>query len=178
MIYLMLICYITVFIISIIFTVKIFLGKRILIQKAELGATFFTVNNPGFYSIWISRKLFLRIALAKRKVDIIDTKENKMKAIKSYVSPKVNGFSNGSIQLKYYYLKKGKYQLTISEEQESSIGFSNRLSIFKNEIDGSTDFTYILKKSTPEFLFPFLVLGIVAPLLEIIEIVQTLLINN
>ncbi len=160
--------------ISVIALVKIFTGKIIHQSNSEIGSQSFVIDQKGYYSIWVSGRIFTVPALNERNVIVVDKSDQKKNAIKSYFNARVNGFGKGRSLLKYYYLDDETYQLKISNEEEDSLGFLTKL-VFKNSLfPRTTNFTYELRKSYPEFLFPFILLGIVLPIVPLILLIEKL----
>jgi len=174
MTYLLLAFYISVSITSLVFLIKLFIGKTILELDSQPGAYALTIKKSGFYSIWIKGQLFKLLALHRRNVNIYDSNNSKKSAFRSIFKPKVNGVNEGSRQLKYYYLKKGEYKFQIGDAPESSLGTFDNLILKAVPSKGSTDFQYRIKNTYPEFLFPFLIAGMMLPILPIMKLILEL----
>jgi len=170
---LILICIIAI-IISVIGLVKIFTGRVILQSSTDIGSQSFVIDKPGYYSIWVIGQIFTAPALDERNVIIVDKNNQKKKSIKSYFNARVNGFGKGRSLLKYYYLNDETYHLKISNEKDDSLGFMTKLLLKISPFTRSTNFTYQLRKSYPEFVFPFLLLGILLPIVPLVLIIVKL----
>ena len=132
----------------------------------------FEITKSGFYSIWINGKMFSAVALNIRNAIISDLNDNKLKSIKSYFRLQVTGFKQGRTLLKYYYLKKGTYTFKVVKEQEDALGIFSKRLLRKDLYNLTTDFNYELRQTLPEFLFPLIIIGIILPIVTLLEQLQ------
>lgn len=168
----MILTYVLSFAIVLIGFIKLFKGPIVLKTNADVSSSSFVIDSNGFYSVWISGKIFKSAPMDKRNASIFYSSGVKKKSIKSFFNPQFNGIKNGSFVLKYYYLKKGEYKFVITEEQEDSLGFLAQKMMNNGPFIHAVDFNfeYEVKKTLPDFIFMLIMLGIVL-LFIIVDIV-------
>lgn len=163
----------TLLIIAALFLIsKIFVGKKILQVKSKLGVCPIQIAESGFYSLWVKGEMFTRTGVAVKNVKIIDENGNSKRSIPAIFKPKVSGFSQSSMVLKNYYLKKGTYNFTIGAGKESSLNILDNLLI--KVLTKEAKNSYILKKTFPDFVIIFFIPVIPISALQIIQIIQQL----
>lgn len=151
---------------------KIFTGEKILEVKAAYGYYDFTVETKGYYALLITGKLFRKPPLLKFNTYLVDAEGKKIKTYKAYLRATSNNGSTGSIQLKYCRLEPGNYKLVVEEGSETALTFTE--SIMQRFSIGREDgeFGYRIRKTLPEFIFPFLLVGILGCIMGIVRIVS------
>ena len=155
---------------------KIFIGKKVLQVNSKLGTCPIEITENGFYSLWIKGKLFKRTGVDVRNVKIYDVNNKAKKSFFAIFKPKTNGISQGSMMLKYYYLKKGTYDFTVGEGKESGLNILDNLLILALPKTKQPKHSYILKKTLPDFIIIFVIPVIPFSAMQIIESIQ--LLNN
>jgi hypothetical protein len=156
--------------ISLILLIKLFSGKVILEINAEYATHNLKIEKSGFYSLWIFGKLFTKPTLERFNAKIIDENQDKVFEIPSFFRPNSNNGSSGTIQLKYFYLKKGNYKFEIEDNSENSLNILDKTIGEISFSKKSDDFGYKIKKTLPEFLFPIFLIGILIPIMKIVKI--------
>lgn len=168
----MAVIYISIILIVPIALYKMYFGEVMIRKNSDLESITFEVTESGFYSIWIKGQMLKEVALDTRNTTILEANRNKIKPIKSIFHPQVNRLNKGRTMLKYYYLKKGKFTFEIVKEQEDSLGIFSRISMRNKLSNKSTEFTYEIRKTLPEFIFPILLFGIVFSITSLIQLFQ------
>lgn len=155
---------------SVIFLVKLFRGETILEIDGVYGAYPFEIRKAGFYSLWVHGRIFRKLPLTKFNVVIHNHEDRKVRLIPSFLRAQSNNGTTGSMQLKYGYLKPGKYSLIVQEGTEETLSWMDKAF---DKISGAippSDLRYRIRKTLPEFAFPFLLLGILAPIFGIVAL--------
>lgn len=155
---------------SVIFLIKLFRGETIIEIDGVYGAYPFEIREAGFYSLWVYGRVFKKLPLTKLNVVIHNHAGERVSMIPSFLRAQSNNGTTGSMQLKYGYLKPGQYSLVLQEGIEETLNWMDKAF---EKISGGippSALRYRIKKTLPEFAFPFLLLGILAPIFGILAL--------
>jgi hypothetical protein len=156
--------------------VKVFMGQKILQTSAELKSHELIIEKSGFYSLWVKGKLFKKIGIDIRTVRIFDSEGNKKRSLPSMFNPQSNGTSEGTLMLKYYYLKEGSYKFVVREGKELRLNLLENLVTSVLSKTKEPNHTYILKRTFPEFIVLLSLPIILFSVMQIITVIQELII--
>lgn len=151
---------------------KIFTGEKVLEIKAEYGSHDFTVETKGYYAILVTGRILKRLPLDYFNAYITDSDGEIINTYRSLLRATSNNGSTGSIQLKYCRLEPGNYQLIVENEAESSMSFLDKAVANFSNASEDAEFGYRIRKTIPEFVFPFVIGGILGCVFGILKVAK------
>ncbi|MDR0230163.1 MAG: hypothetical protein LBI72_14040 [Flavobacteriaceae bacterium] len=142
--------------------------------QASYGTFSLSIPKDGYYSLWAEGKFMTKLPLGSFNTTLTNLQEVPVRTFKSIFRPNTNNMDTATIQLKYFHLKQGEYLLHTTREKESSLRLLDKIASNILPENADIQFSYRIKKTYPEFLFPvfmialmFAIQGIVFTLIQI-----------